>query len=350
MRISIHASHAGRDLPESELINIKWNFNPRVPCGTRRELRALEGFDFPISIHASHAGRDVFSTDRCIHINISIHASHAGRDPQKWVTGLDEDAISIHASHAGRDILFHIILYPTCLFQSTRPMRDATPTNSLSVISLQFQSTRPMRDATARNVWIERLSMTFQSTRPMRDATQKVGRVVQVANISIHASHAGRDHRQISANIGNNTFQSTRPMRDATLKTLKVLPNVVISIHASHAGRDLEDAEWSAIIQISIHASHAGRDCGAALVYRFFDISIHASHAGRDVSIKKTYIELVFQSTRPMRDATCIHSGTQQAHHISIHASHAGRDSFVSAYLIASIIISIHASPAGHDL
>ena len=118
-------------------------------------------------------------------------------------------------------------------------MRDATPTNSLSVISLQFQSTRPMRDATARNVWIERLSMTFQSTRPMRDATQKVGRVVQVANISIHASHAGRDHRQISANIGNNTFQSTRPMRDATLKTLKVLPNVVISIHASHAGRDV---------------------------------------------------------------------------------------------------------------
>ena len=124
--ISIHASHAGRDLPESELINIKWNFNPRVPCGTRRELRALEGFDFPIS----------------------IHASHAGRDPQKWVTGLDEDAISIHASHAGRD--------------------GNNFSNGLS-------------------------SGLFQSTRPMRDATICIHKDKLTILISIHASHAGRD-------------------------------------------------------------------------------------------------------------------------------------------------------------
>ena len=78
-------------------------------------------------------------------------------------------------------------------------------------------------------------------------------------------------------------FQSTRPMRDATNKKNFGYFNINISIHASHVGRDRRQAYHDTEQEISIHAPHAGRD---------------DSPAGDCSSIS------LFQSTRPMRDAT----------------------------------------------
>ena len=94
-----------------------------------------------------------------------------------------------------------------------------------------------MRDATV-SVPFAFLLITFQSTRPIRDATFPRCHTAYDLMISIHASHAGRDHNSriypaqyhhFNPRVPCGTrptadglpttkrkFQSTRPMRDAT--------------------------------------------------------------------------------------------------------------------------------------
>ena len=171
-------------------------------------------------------------------------------------------------------------------------------------------------------------SLRFQSTRPMRGATGQA-----------HPLHPLRLHFNPRAPCGARLwcdtfysvfliFQSTRPMRGATH------PNWIkggvsgISIHAPHAGRDLIGADGEIDLSISIHAPHAGRD-------EHLEQLLPPSWQ--------------FQSTRPMRGATCDcrqryffrnyfnprapcgarpRSGVAGfgAWWISIHAPHAGRD------------------------
>ena len=78
-----------------------------------------------------------------------------------------------------------------------------------------FQSTRPVRDATPR-LRLEQPAVLFQSTRPVRDATGKLQGQQAQLQVSIHASRAGRD-RGLGGRCGPQfLFQSTRPVRDAT--------------------------------------------------------------------------------------------------------------------------------------
>ena len=79
--ISIHASHAGRDLMclllfQHHLISIHASHAGRDQAIAERQQQAIK-----ISIHASHAGRDLLCILSSHSVNISIHASHAGRDP-----------------------------------------------------------------------------------------------------------------------------------------------------------------------------------------------------------------------------------------------------------------------------
>ncbi len=125
-----------------------------------------------VSIHAPRAGRDhfyllvvalykVFQSTRPVrgatyfwpalaHLGeVSIHAPRAGRDAVNnyaaaWNTGFNPRApcgarpgiaaagsliggVSIHAPRAGRDTLAWSFAYPSSAFQSTRPVRGATP-------------------------------------------------------------------------------------------------------------------------------------------------------------------------------------------------------------------------------
>ena len=60
------------------------------------------------------------------------------------------------------------------------------------------------------------------------------------------------------------------------------------------------------MMPISIHAPHTGRGRVAVVVNTGVDISIHAPHTGRDFSVTLLIPESnPFQSTRPMRGATC---------------------------------------------
>ena len=127
------------------------------------------------------------------------------------------------------------------IFQSTRPIRGATNSGSITLpLSLAFQSTRPIRGATGWSGCASLHASAFQSTRPIRGATVGVlsgsspgrdfnprapsgarrvigGLVVHAVDISIHAPHTGRDFPNHGVDF----------------------PNLRISIHAPHTGRDL---------------------------------------------------------------------------------------------------------------
>ena len=105
--ISIHASHAGRDLHRRGWSIYNSNFNPRVPCGTRLVL------------------------NRCYSLQYLFQSTRPMRDAtrKRYFGGLLSE-ISIHASHAGRDLGHLLLPRFFVLFQSTRPMRDATSTDS----------------------------------------------------------------------------------------------------------------------------------------------------------------------------------------------------------------------------
>ena len=61
------------------------DFNPRAPCGARREgAEVYERFNI-ISIHAPLAGRDLVWSHWKEFNGISIHAPLAGRD--RWIPG-----------------------------------------------------------------------------------------------------------------------------------------------------------------------------------------------------------------------------------------------------------------------
>ena len=102
--------------------------------------------------------------------HISIHAPRAGRDhlegnrPEGWT-------ISIHAPRAGRDKLTGLVQGSNIIFQSTRPVRGATPIFPRCGVDrlISIHAPRAGRDAMFGNMQTE--STLFQSTRPVRGAT-----------------------------------------------------------------------------------------------------------------------------------------------------------------------------------
>ena len=150
--------------------------------------------------------------------HISIHAPRAGRDRRLRLYRADPE-ISIHAPRAGRDAYSRGAVLLTNQFQSTRPVRGATPESHSGVLPLhisihapragrdqgvhqrqrqhrdfnprapcgarpaagiidspdrwKFQSTRPVRGATPCKVRCSAFR-PFQSTRPVRGATGAV--------------------------------------------------------------------------------------------------------------------------------------------------------------------------------
>ena len=108
------------------------------------------------------------------------------------------------------------VILATIIFQSTLPMRGATPA---------------LRSAVSK--------LLFQSTLPMRGATQADKLLLVSGAISIHTPHAGSD----------------------LLRPACTCPALPISIHTPHAGSDSRVGSCAIIGHvISIHTPHAGSD------------------------------------------------------------------------------------------
>ena len=147
--ISIHAPHAGSDrLPRSQN-RLHCHFNPRSPCGERHIANLVQPkltrFQSTLPMRgATHSCKSCFKQEQ-----ISIHAPHAGSDwrpPAWWSPDSDFNPRSPCGERPKRSAR----LPPEGRFQSTLPMRGATPVPSVPFLSMQFQSTLPMRGATRR--------------------------------------------------------------------------------------------------------------------------------------------------------------------------------------------------------
>ncbi len=326
--VSIHAPRAGRDVLRRVGKAFSACFNPRAPCGARRQGRESPAFVTP---------------------GFNPRAP-CGARPIRRRRGSLSSRVSIHAPRAGRDVDVCLKLGVPYRFQSTRPVRGATSVSSLPSASVRGFNPRAPCGA-----------------RPKRRMSE-----AQKGKVSIHAPRAGRDPFIEDASVDTDcfnprapcgarpfvstqglsgyTFQSTRPVRGATgLVNVTVFRNYV-SIHAPRAGRD---GRWLAK-EDETGCFNPRAPCGARL--ETWSICPNISW---------------FQSTRPVRGATHGNKSGGFMGSVSIHAPRAGRDSLVllsvlsfrgfnprapcgarpSSFKRSSFIltVSIHAPRAGRD-
>ena len=212
--ISIHAPLAGCD-PRSPLMFLtELYFNPRTPCGVRRELEGVIEKKTGISIHAPLAGCDSLSCSKnwCL-TNFNPRTPCGVRRRQCWRNGTRK------------------------AFQSTHPLRGATLVLTASFITSAISIHAPLAGCD-----MERRRLGFR------------------ISISIHAPLAGCDLKTAqkkyrTKNFNPRTpcgvrryfsirlqptpeFQSTHPLRGATLYRVQLLYGRFISIHAPLAGCD----------------------------------------------------------------------------------------------------------------
>ena len=211
-----------------------------------------------------------------------------------------------------------------------------------------FQSTLPMRGATPAGFNIPP-SQLFQSTLPMRGATDGFRSILAIVDISIHAPHAGSDVRRAEAPTHYRYFNPRSPCGERLGRCA-----------GSQSPRDFNPRSPCGERQRA-QTSHcpAGNfnprsPCGERPGIPFYvgamAISIHAPHAGSDPGLPPGCAFLPgFQSTLPMRGATAVNRCPQLMVFISIHAPHAGSDT-IDPDTPFTAEISIHAPHAGSDL
>ena len=233
----------------------------------------------------------------------------------------------------------------------------------------------------------------FQSTRPLRGATPTAGAQRQGTGISIHAPLAGRDPSLCWFTTSSANFNPRAPCGARRYVQRVRVKLGLISIHAPLAGRDVRGGcslNWEFI---SIHAPLAGRDkerfitagppefqstrplrgatgqdrtgvggglyfnprapCGArplSLRFALLHPEFQSTRPLRGATPAYTKRELaeLFQSTRPLRGATVASIIFLTPLSISIHAPLAGRDGRPGRPRVRARI-SIHAPLAGRD-
>ena len=279
------------------------NFNPRTPCGVRLELVAQEG-GTDISIHAPLAGCDPGAPEGKGPGSISIHAPLAGCDASPTPSPLPSRNFNprtpcgVRRSRGGCGARWETYFNP----------RTPCGVRPLSTVMLAkifgFQSTHPLRGATSRCRTRARRSRHFNPRTPCgvrRLSDAQLGRLYK--------------------------FQSTHPLRGATFEPLRVVLRVEISIHAPLAGCD-----------------GAGR-CGMVEIYHF---NPRTPCGVRHVDIMIVGGIVEFQSTHPLRGATDVDQDDPVADEFQ--STHPLRGATGEpSVLLGDLVISIHAPLAGCD-
>ena len=166
-----------------------------------------------ISIHAPRAGCDFVIQRHKFCQRISIHAPRAGCDGFELDITISQRNFNPRTPCGVRPAGILIQKQPT-RFQSTHPVRGATPSGLSCVVLSIFQSTHPVRGATTFAPVVVSVTI-FQSTHPVRGATLSNTRLSSRREISIHAPRAGCDDNFLQV-LENDPFQSTHPVRGAT--------------------------------------------------------------------------------------------------------------------------------------
>ena len=256
--ISIHAPRVGCDEKHRNRVSRHRNFNPRTPCGVRRDRGAAHGH------HGDFNPRTPCGVRRRASSPTAATSNFNPRTP----CGV---RLAYLESDSGEMI-----------FQSTHPVWGATSCGASATTSATFQSTHPVWGATCRAFapvlhgshfnprtpcgvrLLAQSSLSsgqgFQSTHPVWGATQIVQLHHKGIHISIHAPRVGCDvkyrvvfspsghfnprtpcgvRRQVPGSIfAQWAFQSTHPVWGATPYVAKFHSIITISIHAPRVGCD----------------------------------------------------------------------------------------------------------------
>ena len=303
-KISIHAPLAGCDERRRLRGHPSRHFNPRTPCGVRRDISTAicSPWHFnPRTPCGVRRGSFRSSLPSC-----GFQSTH----PLRGATRSEREKeyrrdISIHAPLAGCDLHLHYLACGYFHFNPRTPCGVRRASAATRRSKKTFQSTHPLRGAT-RRPYSMLSKCEFQSTHPLRGATYWAKSQWEMPNISIHAPLAGCDADAAKTTSQRKDFNPRTPCGVR---------------HDTHDDGDADDF-------ISIHAPLAGCDekCGA-WVSRSCRISIHAPLAGCDRLQRQAptrqmhfnprtpcgvrlMLELAFgerekfQSTHPLRGAT----------------------------------------------
>ena len=279
-----------------------------------------------ISIHTPHAGSDEYNNNYDpTTVEFQSTLPMRGATP-RYMSTSTKPLISIHTPHAGSDFSFSR-LYLTSRISIHTPHAGSDIIKLYLVFNyLRFQSTLPMRGATGSSGRCKGLSV-FQSTLPMRGATQICCPLWTDFPISIHTPHAGSDDSLLVLSTVALLFQSTLPMRGATGGRWACGTAGVISIHTPHAGSDSDALTIYLSLPISIHTPHAGSDgvlsmLPAALWY----FNPHSPCGERQYPFSACAAHAHFNPHSPCGERPLSIKSSLMTTGISIHTPHAGSD------------------------
>ena len=286
--ISIHAPLAGCDSLIFGLSVSTFRFQSTHPLrGATIEIGTRFVSDF-ISIHAPLAGCDyrmIYSSSKGSYFNprtpCGVRRDRIGvRFPCRYFNPRTPCGVRLRKSASRTQ---------TRTFQSTHPLRGATGGIKYCEVIDRFQSTHPLRGATwgvrplcvlksisihaplagCDQLYASRAlkSRIFQSTHPLRGATCRDRLVLEQQNISIHAPLAGCDCRKDRRKHVQHAFQSTHPLRGATFLPRDPVRSAPYFNPRTPCGVRHTVATREIFFNISIHAPLAGCDSKIAEIF-----------------------------------------------------------------------------------
>ena len=191
-------------------------------------------------------------------------------------------------------------------FQSTLPLRGATGyVSPWSPMGRHFNPRSPYGERPGKAGKVGKEAQ-FQSTLPLRGATIcRAGGDRPAHNFNPRSPYG---ERQVfpGQKVINKEFQSTLPLRGATMKRASRRPKSCISIHAPLTGSDPSGFLLFRNFHISIHAPLTGSDHPSSRrCWNPGDFNPRSPYGERLSSFVFSFISSVFQSTLPLRGATC---------------------------------------------
>ena len=169
---------------------------------------------------------------------VSIHALREESDPVTLRLTKRSKNFNPH-SPCGERLLSRLQLVWLGLFQSTLPLRGATPSRKRSTSTPSgFQSTLPLRGATMHDLAVGIDVGRISIHTPLAGSDIFAAVCFAVNLISIHTPLAGSDSVLSSVSRPTPKFQSTLPLRGAMQGRGRPLQEISISIHTPLAGSD----------------------------------------------------------------------------------------------------------------
>ena len=198
-----------------------------------------------ISTHAPRAGSDCAPTGSRVAdagFQSTLPVRGATRCPAHGIAGAP---ISIHAPRAGSDRRSAPGNPDLANFNPRSPCGERHNATDVRLRDAQISTHAPRAGSDALEVVAGAGAVQFQSTLPVRGATPARCRTRRAPRYFNPRSPCGERHLSRSRDFGPNSFQPTLPVRGATEASEREFDEAHISTHAPRAGSDVPELHFS---------------------------------------------------------------------------------------------------------